>query len=97
MGVIPQGFSYARKEMKQCHTNLNVPAPTPAAVGSLYAISAEGTSNTVLSIRRSWTNSTTSTNATPSPTSAMVVAGNESVTATSRRTLSVRNVKSKAS
>ncbi len=31
MGAIPQGFSYARKEMKQCHTNQNVLVPIPAA------------------------------------------------------------------
>lgn len=64
------------KEMNQCHINQNVPVPTPAAVGSLHV------GNTVPSIRRLWTNNTTSTSVTPSQTNATVVVGNESVTAT---------------
>ena len=51
--------------------------------------------NTVPSIRRRQTNITTSTNATLLPTNDMVVLGSVSVTATSSRILSVRNVRSK--
>jgi hypothetical protein len=45
-GAILEGFLYAREEVNPCHTNLNVPAPTPAAVGLPIA------SNTVPNIKR---------------------------------------------
>ena len=74
-----------------CHTNPNVPVPTPAAVGLLNA------SNTVPNIKRLSQNNTTSTNATLLPTSDTVVHGSVSVTATLKRTHCARSAKSKVS
>lgn len=62
----------------------------PAAVGLLIV------SNTVPNIKRLLQNNTTSTNATPLPTSDTVVPGSVSVTAISNHTLFVRNARSKA-
>src|SRR5690554_2495125 len=88
-GAILEGFLYAREEVNPCHTNQNVPVPTPAAVGLLMA------SNTAPNIKRLLPNNTTSTNATPLPTNDMVVLGSVSVTVTSSRILFVRNARNK--
>ena len=84
-------FLCPESEVNPCHINQSVPAPTPAAVGSLSV------SNTAPSIKRSWTNNTTSTSATPSPTNATAEAGSASATATSSCIPFVRSVRSKAS
>ena len=83
-------FLCPESEVNPCHINQSVPAPTPAAVGSLSV------SNTAPSIKRSWTNNTTSTSATPSPTNATAEAGNASATATSSCIPFARSARSKA-
>ena len=86
----PAGLFLCReREVKRCPTNQSVHALTPVAVGLLNM------SNTAPSIKRQWTNITTSMNETLPPTKDTAVHGSVSVTVTSSSTHSVRSARSK--